>query len=368
MRKILSFVLLFITLSSFAQETKKTWSFYGNVGIGFNSKVTLEGLRIPEEDMQYFKSRGLTPNILTSAGSTSAVPAFMLGASYYFMDMFRASLELGSQYVNQSNFHARNFTMDAMFGYTFSPIGENHEFNVDLGLGYYALRNNYVYSWKGVDSKGNQLYNNGIPEQRTIYLGNHDVNTLTIPLKLSYLYNFYGRNWIGVYAQGRVNMASDAFCPRVAASVGIEYRFTLGRTRKKSEPKVITRTQYVYVEKNNYMFISRPEEPKRLEAPRKNRTITQDILFELNSSELTETSLSVLHGLEFEGVSKIEITASTCSRGTVHKNDELAAERLEVVTQCLRDLGYTGEIVGKTSHSQSPDPDWRSAFIKLFRD
>lgn len=362
MRKIEPFILLLLfSIPSFAQ---KTWSFYGNLGVGFSKAVTLEGLHLPEEDMQYFKSRGITPSIMTE-GRTSAVPAFMVGASYYF-DMFRVSLEVGSQYVNQSNYHARNFITDAMFGY--STLKGNHELNIDLGLGYYALRNNYVYNWKGVDANGNQLYDNDVPEQRTVYLGNHDVNTLTIPLKLSYLYNFYGRHWIGAYLQGRYNCASEAFCPKFSASAGIEYRFTLGKTKKKSTPKVVTRTKYIYVEKTQYLFVSRPvEEVAKLQVP-KRRILSEDILFEINSPELTETAMNILNSLDLNNVTFIELIASTCSRGTDRKNDKLGHQRLNVVTDYLRESGYTGEIKGEISHNASPDPDWRSVLIKIIRE
>jgi len=361
MRKIVPFILLLLSIPSFAQ---KTWSFYGNVGVGFSKAVTLEGLQLPEEDMQYFRSRGITPNIMTE-GKTSAVPAFMVGASYYF-DMFRVSVEMGSQYVNQSNYHARNFITDAMFGY--SPLKGDHELNVDLGLGYYALRNNYIYNWKGVDANGKQLYENGIPEQRTIYLGNHDVNTLSIPLKLSYLYNFYGKHWVGAYVQGRYNFASEAFCPESAVSAGIEYRFTLGKSKKKTAPKVVTRTKYVYVEKTQYLFVSRPvEEVAKPEAP-KRRILSEDILFEINSPELTGTARNILNSLDLKDVTVIELIASTCSRGTDRKNDELGHLRLKGVTDYIRGLGYEGEIISGISHNASPDPDWRSVFIKIIRD
>jgi len=424
-----------------AQKSKKTWSFYGNVGIGYSTPVTLEGLSMTDADREYFEKRGVKPSFMTS-GTGKVVPAFKLGASYYF-NLFRASLEMGTQYVNQTNYHANNFSVDALFG--FSPLKGNHEVNIDLGVGYYGLWNDYYYSWQGVDSNGNVLSVNGVPEQRTVYLGKHDVNAFSIPMKISYLYNIAGRHWLGAYVHGRYNVASEAFCPKFVVSGGIEYRFTLGRKRAKQPrpqssacpyampvpvcekkpaaapaPVVVPCQSVMPVQqipacpqmrmpkkvKNsgtiNYNPVYSPvyivvspgttvkfenQEGLRIEATATGKADTLAVsepapvavhdtvyvedngsirlLFEIGSAVITETTRGILDGISFEGVSAIEVMASTCAKGSQEANEKLGTLRTDAVKHYLRDRGYRGVFIEGYRPNEAPDPDWRSVFLKI---
>lgn len=448
MRKLLIIIALFSSAALFAQEvekcktdsskieeykqegyrkkTDKNWSFYGNFGIGYSTPVTLEGLTISDDDLQYFKSRGIVPNFTTS-GRAKVVPTFKLGASYYF-NMFRVSLDMGSKYVNQTNYHAYNFNLDALFGV--SLLGGNHELNFDLGLGYYALWNDYYYNWTGVDCRGNLLYQNGVPEQRSVYLGNHNTHTLSIPAKISYLYNIAGKHWAGAFVHGRVNVASNAFCPRLGVSGGVEYRYTLGNYNKTKKARVkkekVVAVPVTYVESQPkakivsqpvqqivaqsevqavaipgsstytpiYIVVSpgssfsvetsegvkisgdgsgavtegAPVQTQSIEAVVNDadNDLTR-ILFEINSAVVTQTSMEIMNNLNLQGVKTIDLTASTCSIGSTEANIKLGKQRLESIKKYLRGRGYTGYFIESYAPNEYPDPDWRSVFLKVLK-
>lgn len=446
MRKILIIAAVILSATVSAEEfERKNWSFYGNVGIGSQSNVSLNGLQLSDADREYFNKRGITKLDFETTGKSQVVPSFKIGASYYF-SLFRASLDLGSQYVKQTNYHATNFNMDALFG--ISPLKGNHELNIDIGVGYYALWNDYYYNWNGLNSiTGEVIYNPETkqPETKSCYLGNHDTHCVSIPLKLSYLYNISGRHWLGAYLQGRYNCGvNEAFCPKYVYSGGIEYRYTLGRKRvKKEKPAEVApvfvpapapaqptpqpapaqpapcnccspmpmpcmpssncggngkRAPHTYVYNPVYSpvyVIVTPDSNVKVETPdgtikveagnngakgdncgckneasaKKDNCPCNDgtirILFEIGSAVITETSDSILKKIDLDGVENIEITASTCARGSDEVNEKLGRNRLEAVKKYLRGRGYTGKFSETYSINEAPDPDWRSVFIRI---
>lgn len=235
MKKIFVCILLAMSAVTFAENKTKPWSVYGNVGVGTSSVTTLSGLGMSDEDLKYFTSRGITPEF-TTEGIAKITPAFNVGASRYFGQV-RVSAQVGSQYINQSNYHATNLTFDVLGGYDF--LRSSNELSVDLGVGVYNTFNNYVYNWSGLNSAGELIYVNGVPEQKSCNLGEHNTSSLSIPVKVSYLYNISGIHYVGAYASARYNFGDTSFTPAVNASVGFEYRISLGKKKSGSKVNVV---------------------------------------------------------------------------------------------------------------------------------
>lgn len=373
MKRIYLLCLLIVPLLATAQERKNTWSFYANTGVGYSGTVSLEGLCMCEDDLRYFEQRGLTPDFCTS-GRAQIAPKFTLGASYH-PGRFRISGQLASQYVNQSNYHAHNFSTDLLFGYDYLNL-PRHSLYLELGAGLYNLYNNYIYNWKGVDCNGNQIYRNGIAEQRSVNLGEHRVHSFSIPVKLIYEFRLNDRHSLGIFAEGRYNFAPNDFCPKYTLAAGLEYRISLGSGRKaasrpnpeRDEKRCRRNPGNVIIINNYYLCPESEKNAKREEAavvpePKdtvvtepKDETICYLIHFDTASSELDLKALTTLD-LAIDVIRKrdahILLEGHTDDIGSDRSNDILSILRADEVKCYLVQNGIPEEKIECRGYGES---------------
>ena len=293
------------------------------------------------------------------------VPNFNIGASYtpqnFLQGRSRASLHLGNQNISQKSYHASVTTAEVLFGYDFLSH-PHHDLTVELGAGLYATSNKMIYTWRGLDGDGNQIYVDGVPEQISLDLGCHNTVQPSFPLRVSYTYNIKGHSWIGGYVQGRCIPRHDTYVPTLTASVGIQYRYTLGKTKQSyvkpvREPRPRRSDYSVRVDTvflHDTVYVDRPAE----------KPGPVYILFEIGSSALTKYEDVHLKNMQLPANTVVELTGYACALGDTEFNGKLALKRLETVKKVLETKGIKVNSV-QTKVSEFEAPNFRAVEIRF---
>jgi len=335
MKKFVIVMLMLIPMVGFAQT--KTWSYYLDGGAGYSTPVELRTLSLSTEGQEFFAKRGLDPDLAT-AGEAQMSSYFGFGISRYFAgDRFRISLQGSSQYVYQTNFHATNISGDVLFGVDFLKVS-NHELFLESGIGVYHLDNDYIYHWDGKTPEGE------IIESYEERLGEHTLSSFSVPTRLTYAYNIAGHHWFGVYGQIRTNYAENVFCPSDAYSVGIQYRYILGKSKAKKVsrvvepyvPKEIIRTvkDTVYVTDTVYV-------EKLVEKSVNVLKSTYCVLYDVNSTEGNDLDVFDAYLSMLNSANRIEVIGFADRTGNEEYNLELSFKRALGVKKLIEAKGIS---------------------------
>lgn len=338
-----------------AQTTHPRWSFFVSGGAGLQDIVPLSNLTIPDEAKGYLNKRGIySLNIPTQACSPWS-PAANIGVSYNANARWRFTLHAGNQNIMQQNYHAMVFSSDVLAGYNLIRH-PHHTFYTEVGIGGYFSWNSMNYLWKGKDGDGNQIVIDGVPEEIFVNLGRHDTRNVSLPVKLSYQYNLHGHHWLGTFVQGRVNPFHEDFAPLHTASAGVEYRYTIGYTKKKMAhkpstrrtPSIVLRHDTIYIERIVERVVERivhdtiyVEMPVLATPTQQARAKAEWVFFDLSQHVVPPYEQERLQNLDFSGVRSVSITAFTCGLGSEKFNQRLARQRLNAVARLLQARGVT---------------------------
>ena len=367
MWKNLMFALSLLTLAATAAaQEREPWSFYIEGGLGIQPLVQLQGIPIPEGNAQtYLNKRGIYSLDITTGIEKPVVPNINIGVSYapqsFLQGRSRVSLHLGNQNISQKSYHASVITAEALFGYDFLSH-PHHDLTVELGAGLYAASNRMIYTWRGLDGDGNQIYVDGVPEQISVNLGQHISVLSSLPLRISYTYNIKGHSWVGGYVQGRCIPGHDTYAPAFTASVGIQYRYTLGKTKQNyvkpvREPRPRRSDYSVRVETvilHDTVYVDRPAETLG----------SMHILFEIGLSSLTKYEKIRLQSMELPANAVVDLTGYAWAFGNTGLGEKLASKRLEAVKKVLESRGVKVNSV-KTELSEFAAPNFRAVEIKF---
>lgn len=354
------------------------WSFFVGAGAGLQDIVPLDELEIPPEARPYLNKRGIyTLNIHTQS-LHPLCPAFNLGVSYHINARWRVSLRGSNQNIMQENYHAMVFSADALIGYDFLPH-PHHTFYVEAGVGGYFTWNRMNYLWKGKDGDGNQIVIDGVPEEIFVDLGHHNTRNLSFPVKFSYQYNLHGSHWLGAFIQGRANPWHADFAPFLAASAGIEYRYTIGYRKQKMPKQAVTHHRHPYIIQHDTVYI--PQVVERVIRDTVYIHTAQDsvavnapanpcednvkwVLFEVDQHVLPPYEEDLLMNYDFSDVRSVSVTAYTCGLGSKVRNQRLAKQRLDTIVRLLRQRGVSIES-WHLDNSKDVTPRFRSVKIEL---